>query len=235
MMIHILSVLLSIQDENEAVAEAARKTSELTNYTFVSSTLVQFSADDKNGQDLKGKFDASQGMLTSAGKTEIARMGKKWAVNPEGSGWTGLKEAWEKGGRGNEKDLKEGLEVFKLPHEELKGFEKNVKTVRKFDGGDKTTLYMGSLSADGIRFLLPARIILEKDPKTEVSGTAQLWVNEQGVIVKMEIDLSLKIPMEGKAVDATIKGTRTLSDIGKTKVLIPQEAVEKLADPLGGK
>jgi hypothetical protein len=222
----------------EKLADAAKKTFELTNYTFKASVEV---AGDLEGAvqipEGEGRVDKEAGTLVRFGdQVEAARKGTKTVYKEPGGEWTRLSAA-KPGAIGS---FSHYLARIKTPHEQAQGFEKHFKEVAQNNqteriGREDATIFEGDLTETGAKAILPLQGITELVaiflPGAALSGRARAWVGESGRIVRYQTETRLSSSDGDVPFEATIVIKIDLSDVGETKVEIPDEARKALEAP----
>src|SRR5205085_7280291 len=114
--------------------------------------------------------------------------------------------------------------VVRLPHEELAGFEKLLKEVRPAkDKEDGNTVYAGDLTDEAVK-----KLARTEHRDVARSGSARVWVDDKGNVVKYAVTLKLLGRVGNAEVDGTATRTTTLSGAGGTKVEVPEAAKKAL-------
>lgn len=111
----------------------------------------------------------------------------------------------------------------RLPHEELAGFDKHLKNVKKAEAKGQA-VYSAELTEDGAKALAkPA------DREIARGGTAKLWVDDKGRLVRYEVAIKLKGRRGSADVDGEVTKKVAVKDVGAAKVDVPDE-VKKLLE-----
>jgi hypothetical protein len=218
----LLTVVLALQSED--LAEAARKTAALENYTFKNESK---SGTKKNQPAaIEGHYQKDQPLALKSGSAE----GFKKAglvVFKDGEDWKKL----EKPAKG-EKKQQPGAAAFssvKFPHEEIEGFEKCFEKVEKAADKDKDcTVWSGDLTPGSARALVSTGSKAEAKSQATYTGTAKVWVNDKGLIVRYEISCHMKGETKKGPVETDI--TRTVEITESTASVEIPEAARKLLD-----
>jgi hypothetical protein len=204
---------------DEDLAKALDKAAALESYTF--------QIDDKPGKGagtgVEGTYQKGQPVFYKADKLLFYKKGDALIYQQGGD--------WKRSKRGIESDplivLTSAAKVnsARLPHEELSGFGKLLKEIKKGDKEDGLTPYSADLTDEGAKKLAPT-----ENQGVAKGGTATLWLTGDGELVKYAV----RIRLEGKQGNADVKGTAEktvkLSDLGKAKVELP-EAAKKVLEP----
>jgi len=190
------------------------------------------------GGPTEGKIDkdgtAMLSMTRGENKTEIVIKGGKGAIKgPEG--WQSTAEAADAGGgggggaggRGNPgRMMARMVETFKAPATQAQDILAKTGEVKKSDDG-----YTGDLTEAGAKELLTmggGRAGGGNGPEiSDPKGTAKFWVKD-GVLSKYEVHVTGSMSFNGneRKMDRTTKVE--FSDVGTTKVSVPEAASKKL-------
>lgn len=218
----LLTVVLALQSED--LAEAARKTAALENYAFKN----ELKTGTKKNQPpaVEGHYQKDQPLSLKSGSAE----GFKKAglvVFKDGDDWKKL----EKPAKG-EKKQQPGAAIFsgvKFPHEEIEGFEKCFEKVEKAAEKDKDcTVWSGDLTPGSARSLVSTGSKAEAKSQATYTGTAKVWVNDKGLIVRYEIVCHMKGETKKGPVETDI--TRTVEITESTSPVDVPEGARKLLD-----
>lgn len=223
-------------DDKEDLKKAADKTGKVANYAFKTTTDIEGFEGQTFSLEFDGKHDKDAGSLVSgslpggAGDIVVVRKGDKVVAQRDGGDWQSPDD-FDDGGTGAY--VAEFLKTFRFPHEEVKGAEKFFKEIKKTAdekvGDAGATKYSGDLTDDGLTGLNPLGPMLKNlGLEPEIAGKGALFVDENGVIVKIEVKITAKIDLNGNEVEVTLSRTSTLNGVGGTKVELPREALEKL-------
>ena len=207
----------SEKDVNKDLEKAVKKTTAVKSYTFTITTQPGQGA--RNG--VEGKYQKGQPVFFRADRIAFYKKGAALAYEQGGQ--------WHKSKTGIQSDplliLAAVAKVRKarLPHEELATLAKSLKGVKKAKGESGSTVYTGGLTDAGVKKLAPSEFV-----NVAKSGTAKLWVNAKGLVVKYTIAVEL----EGRQGNAEVKGsagkTVTLGELGSAKVEVPAGAKKAL-------
>ncbi len=226
-----LAALLAVAlagGRDEELAKATKKASEMESYSFKTDTKI----DGKGGKGLapaavEGRFQKDQPASFKLQGTEAFRKTGVLVVK-EGEAWKRLdRKKGEKPQKGQVSLLVLGS--VKLPHEELADFEKNFEKSEKAVEGE-TTVYTGPLTADAARTLASSgdKAAGKGRASLAYTGSARVWVNKDGAIAKYELTLKGKGTVKDKEVEVGITRTVELTEIGTTKVEVPEGAKKAL-------
>jgi hypothetical protein len=119
------------------------------------------------------------------------------------------------------------LRNVRVPAEQAAEIAASVKEFKK--DGDA---FVGELSEEGARGLVGfgrgGRGGGEAPAVTGAKATVKFWIKD-GVLTKYEIQSAGKIDFNGNEMDLSRTTTTEISDIGKTKIEIPEGAKSKLS------
>jgi hypothetical protein len=222
MLATMMAAVLALQSDE--LAEAAKKTAALENYGFKSESK---GAKGKNQPaPIEGRYQKDQPLSLKSGSAE----GFKKAgliVYKEGEEWKKL----EKPAKG-EKKTQPAAAVFaavKFPHEEIENFEKNFEKVEKAAEKDKDcTVWTGPLTASAAHTLVSTGSKAEGKSQATYTGTAKVWVNDKGLIVKYEVLAHMKGETKKGPVESDL--TRTVEITEATGPVEIPDGAKKLLD-----
>ncbi len=204
-------------DARKDLAQAVQKTSRLKAY--------RFSIDRQPGQGAKGAvegaYEKGRPVFFRAERIEFYKKGAALVYQQAGK--------WHKSRTGTLSDpllilgASAKVRSARLPHEELTGFEKNLTKIRKAGRKeDGQSVYTADLDAAGVKRLAPTEYA-----GVARTGTAKMWVNNKGQVVKYAVTLKLKGRLGNTQVNGSTTWTVALSDLGSAKVKVPDE-VQKI-------
>ncbi|HLY12614.1 MAG TPA: hypothetical protein VKW04_25140 [Planctomycetota bacterium] len=219
----MMAAVLALQSED--LADAAKKTAALENYTFKNESKTGGKSKNQPGA-IEGHYQKDQPMALKSSSAE----GFKKAgliVFKDGEEWKKL----EKPAKGEKKSQPSAaaFSAVKFPHEEIEGFEKCFDKVEKAAEKDKDcTVWSGDLTPGSARSLVSTGSKAEGKSQATYTGTAKVWVNDKGLIVRYEIKAHLKGETKKGPVEADI--TRTV-EITETQAAVEvPEGAKKLLD-----
>jgi len=220
----MVAALLTAQAANEEVAAAAKKSAEITSYSFKVSTPAPAKGKGAGGT-VEGKYEKDQPVAFKAGALEAFRKGGL-VVYKEGEEWKRVEK--KKGQKGADPTL--AIQGVKLPHEELDGCDKYFESVAKAEAKENDcTVFSGPLTVTAAASLASTGGKgTNKAAALKYSGTGKLWVNADGRIVKYEFQIKGTGERNGKAIDQSITRTVELTDVGSAKVEVPEGAKKAL-------
>lgn len=223
-MIAILTAaVLALQAEE--LAEASKNTAAMESYTFKIDTKA---GKKKNqGGAIEGCYQKEKPLSLKEGSTEGFRKAGA-IVYKDGEEWKKV----EKPAKGEKKSQPAAAEfaLIKVPHEEIEGFEKNFEKAEKAAEKDKDcTVWSGALTPAAARTLVSTGSKREGKLQATFTGTAKVWVNDKGLIVKYEVVSIMKADTPKKGlVETTITKTVEITHAGETKVEVPEGAAKLL-------
>jgi hypothetical protein len=221
----ILAAAVALQSEE--LADATKKSATMESYTFKEETKAGKGKHQPGAAE--GRYQKDQAMAFKIGSAE----GFKKAgliIYKDGEEWKKVEKAQK--GEKKQTPAAAGISAVKLPHEELEGFEKNFEKVEKSAEKDNNcTLWTGTLTPAAARTLVSTGGKKEAKTTSTYSGTAKVWVNDQGVIVKYEILSHMKGEDKKGPVELDITKTVVITEVGTTKVEVPEEAKKLLDTP----
>jgi len=219
----IMAAVLALQSEE--LAEAAKKTSALESYGFKNEAKASTKAKNQPGP-IEGHYQKDQPISLKSGSAE----GFKKAglvVYKDGDEWKKLEKP-QKG----EKKQQPAATVFatvKLPHEEIENFEKNFEKVEKAAEKDKDcSVWSGTLTPSAARSLVSTGSKAEGKSQASYTGSAKVWINDKGLIVRYEISAHMKGETKKGPVESDITRTVEITE-GGASVEIP-EGAKKILD-----
>jgi len=207
-------------------AEAVKKVTGYTNYSCKISVKSEGGAGKGGpGASFDCAYDSSAPAYVKGKGTEAYLQGGKLVYKGSDGKWAKL-EPPQKGAK-PEKGQREvmAMKNIRLPHEELSGFDSKVKDVKSEKDGE-TTVYSGSLTDEAAKEI---GAVGRKGGQMTYSGSAKLWVDASGVLVKYELVIGTKGKIKEKEIDVTTTRTVELSGIGSTaKPEVPEDAKKRL-------
>jgi hypothetical protein len=202
---------------DEDLTKALDTTAALESYTF--------QIDDKPGKGagtgVEGTYQKGQPIFYKADKLLFYKKGDALVYQQGGD--------WKRSKRGVESDplivlvSVAKVNTARLPHEELSGFSKLLKEIKKGDKEDGLTPYSADLTDEGAKKLAPT-----ENQGVAKGGAATLWLNGDGELVKYAVRIRLQGKQGNVEVNGTVEKTVKLSDLGKAKVELPEAAKKVL-------
>ncbi len=223
MLATMMAAVLALQSEE--LADAAKKTSALESYSFKNESKAGAKA--KNAPPvIEGRYQKDQPLSLKSGSAE----GFKKAglvVYKDGDEWKKLEKA-QKGEKKQQSAAATAFAAAKFPHEEIENFEKNFEKVEKAAEKDKDcTVWSGALTPTAARSLVSTGSKAEGKSQATYTGTAKVWVNDKGIIVRYEVNAHMKGETKKGPVESDI--TRTVEiTAGGAAVEIPEGAKKLL-------
>jgi hypothetical protein len=218
----IAASLIALQADE--LAEAAKKTAALENYSFKEESKASKGKHQPGPVD--GRYQKDQPTALKSGSAEGFRKGGA-IVYKDGEEWKRVEKP-TKGEKKNQPAAADFAQV-KLPHEELEGFEKSFEKVEKAAEKDKEcTVWSGTLTPTAARALVSTGGKADAKNNATYAGTAKVWVNADGFIVRYEVVSHMKGETKKGPVEVTITKTVDLSERGTTKVEVPEGASKLL-------
>ena len=209
----------------EDVQNAAKKLGAGANYSWTTTVKVPEGSRWRPGPS-EGKT-AKDGltwlkMTFGDNTTEVVLKGKQGAVKTSDADWRSVDELNNADGRG--RFLGTMLRNFKSPAEQAVDIVADTKELKR--DGD---LYAGDLTEDGAKTLLIFRGWRngEGPNVSNAKGSAKFWVKD-GMLTKMEYEVSGKISFNGNDRDVERTTTVEIKDIGSTQIEVPADAKKKL-------
>jgi hypothetical protein len=199
----------------QELGQAADKAAAAKSYSF----QIEERPGRGTGGAFTGKYVQGQPTFFKADGIEFFKTDKALAYEQGGK--------WHRSKTGTESDPLRILGAVAkvrratLPHEELAGFVKNLKAVKK-DQEKGQTVYRGELTDAAVKKLAPSEF-----RSVAQSGTATVWV-DAGQVTRYMISLRVKGRLGGAEVDGTSVRVVTLSDAGTTKLAVPPAARKAL-------
>lgn len=210
--------------QSEELAEASKKSAALESYAFKLDTKLSKGKNQPGAID--GRYQKDQPTALKSGSAEGFRKGGQ-IVYKEGEEWKKL----EKPAKGEKKSQPAAADFagVKLPHEELEAFEKSFEKVEKAADKDKgCTVWSGPLTPTAARVLVSTGSKREGKIQASYAGTAKVWVNDAGLIVRYEVVSLMKAETKKGPTETTITKTVEISSPGEAKVEVPEPAAKLL-------
>jgi hypothetical protein len=217
-------VIAALALQNEELAQAAKKATEMESYSF--KVDVKAGKGKKGAPSYEGKYQKDQPIALKTGTTEGFKKGAV-VVAKEGEEYKKV----EKPKKGAKKDASPALAFYdvKLPHELLEGLEKSFEKVEKAAEKDKDcTVWSGPLTAEGSRAVASTGAKGEAKANLTYTGTAKVWINAQGAIVRYEASVDVKGDSAKGEINQHVTKTIEITEIGSTKVEVPEAAKKAL-------
>jgi hypothetical protein len=210
--------------QNEELAQAGKKTTELESYTF--KVDVKAGKGKKGAPSYEGRYLKDQPLWLKTGSTEAFKKGGV-VVAKDGEDYKKV----EKAKKGAKKDASPAIAFFdvKLPHEQFEGIEKTFEKVEKAPEKDKEcTVWSGTLTAEGARGVASTGSKAEAKANLTYTGTAKVWINAQGMIVRFEASIDVKGDSAKGEINQHVTKVIEITEIGSTKIELPEAAKKAL-------
>ncbi|MEO6568347.1 MAG: hypothetical protein ABIO94_06250 [Opitutaceae bacterium] len=232
-----IAVSVRAADSKETVGNAIKALKEKGSYSW--STSMEMAGGQFPGQTTKGKTDKDGFALLSRegpnGAIQTATKGDK-RVTKMDDGWKTPEEMQAAGGggrgRGGFGGGFGGMQA--LPADDAEALLKEIKDLKAGDGG----LYTAELSEQGAKNRAGfggrgrggpaggAGGVTPPEPK-DAKGSVKFWVKD-GVLAKYELTTSAKMAFQDQEMDIGRTNTTEISNVGATKVEVPEDAKKKL-------
>lgn len=220
------SLLAADGSTKDEVTSAAKKLADAANYTWKTTVAVpegsRFRPGPTDGKTEKDGFTVVN-MSRRDTTMEIVMKGDKAAINSPDNGWESLSEMDQQGpGR----FLGMMVRNFKAPAAQATELVSATKELKQ--EGD---MYSGDLTEDGAKSMLSFGRRRGGGGGPEISnakGSVKFWVKD-GVLSKYEFKVQGTMSFNGNERDIDRTTTTEISDVGTTKVTVPDEAKKKLS------
>ncbi|MBI2932234.1 MAG: hypothetical protein HYY16_11330 [Planctomycetes bacterium] len=184
------------------------------------------------GGPTEGEYVADKGIHARTDNNEIIKKGDKAAMKDRDGNWSTPQQDGEGRGRRGRGDF---LARLSPPHETFRDIEKNFTKVTKSTEGDLTA-YSGELTADGAAKLSGRGNFgraggRDGDTPRKSDGTAKIYVNGDGDIVKVVVNTSTKFSRaDGEETEIKSERTIEISNRGNADFQVPDEAKKILSE-----
>lgn len=221
--------------DNECMA-AANKLKESDNYSWKTTTDMGANSQFRPGPT-EGKTDKGVTRLTMSfgdNNMEAIIQGDKKAIKTE-DGWQTLEEATQDGQQGPGRFVGRMLRNFKTPGQQVADAADKVKDQVKKDGD----AYVAELNEETAKEMMRfggrrgggqgAQGGQGGGPQiSNAKGEVKFWITD-GMITKYKVHVTGTININGEDRDIDRTTTTEISDVGTTKVEIPEDAKKKLS------
>ena len=247
-LIAMLALAVATCDDKEALDKAVAKVAAYESYAFKGETELQSQFGNLPGQvpSMDGKYQKDVGMHIKTERGEFFRKGDRVLVKQGQADWTDVANIQaptppadappkKRGPRGGAGFAQVMIKNFKAPHEEVKDLAKNFKEVKKQEKTEKIgdvdcTVYGGDLTEEAMKGSPLGRMLgMFGGAGAEIKGSGRVFLDPSGAILVFEITTKATVELQGNQIDFSLIRRAELSEVGKTKVEVP-EAVQKLLD-----
>jgi len=229
----VLALSVRAADPQASVADAVKALKSKASYSWSTTSEMansQFPAMTTKGKTEKDGFT----FITSEGRNgeiQAAKKGTNGVVKTD-DGWQTAAELQSGGQGGPGRGFSGRLLTALAPAEDAEELLKGVKELKAGDDGLFTGDLTEQAAKDRASFFGRRRPgqggagITPPEPK-DAKGSVKFWVKE-GVLTKLEVKTSAKITFQEEERDMDRTATTSISDIGSTKVEVPEDAKKKL-------
>ena len=228
-----LALSVRAAEPQATVADAITALKNKANYTWSTTSEMansQFPAMTTKGKTEKDGFT----FITSEGRNgeiQAIKKGTNGVVKTD-DGWQTSAElqSGEQGGPG--RGFSARLLTALAPAEDAEELLKGVKELKAGDDGLFTADLTEQAAKDRASFFGRRRPgqggagFTPPEPK-DAKGSVKFWVKD-GVLIKLEVKTSAKITFQEEERDMDRTATTSITDIGSTKVEVPEDAKKKL-------
>jgi hypothetical protein len=236
-------VALMQSDAKDEALGAGKKLAESKNYSWKGSS--KFEGDlpfgGNQGQAMpeikvEGSHVDGTGTRILTETSEYIKVGDKTVTRPRGE-WRVVEEnagdGFRGGGRGMGRMFGGFGGVPKAPHDDFKNLDTKITDIAKAEAKEKIgetecTVYSGKLQDDAAKEGLPFGRMLERMGDATVTGTFKYWVDGEGNLVKFQYSTKVAASFQGNDFEFTFVRAVEISDVGKAKVEIPDDAKKAL-------
>jgi hypothetical protein len=222
------SLMAADSTPKDDVKAAAAALGASDNYTWKQTVEVpadsQFKPGPTDGKTEKGGY-TSVTFTFGDNTTEAVLQGTNGAINTQDNGWQSLAEAAQGGGRGA--FLPRMLQNYKTPDLQAAELADATTDLKATDDG-----ITGTLTDDGAKAQLTfggrGRRGGGGGPEiTNPKGTITFWLTD-GKLTKYQFHVTGTVSFNGNDMDVDRTTTVVISDVGTTKVEVPDDARKKL-------
>jgi hypothetical protein len=225
MVILVGSVISANAEPKDDVKDALKKLSDGGNYTWTSTLEAQFGAGTT-----KGKTDKTDGTFYTSTRgdnsTDFAVLNGKGAVKGD-DGWQSAEDA-AANGQGMIRFQAAQLRNYKAPADAALANIDKIDTFTKTDD-----VYSADLTPEAVKAMAAFRGrrggngATPPPEITDPKGSVKVWIKD-GAVSKMVITLGGSMSFNGNDVQIDRTTTTEFSDVGSTKVEIPDDAKKVL-------
>lgn len=221
------SLLAADTTPGDDITNAVNALAGSASYTWKATVVVpegtQYHPGPATGKTEKGGYtDVTQSMRDST--IEYIIKGDKAAVNTPDNGWQSPADMAADQGPG--RFMAGMIRNFKLPTAQALALASSTASLTKGDD-----VYSGDLSEAGAKALLafgPRRGGGAPPEISDAKGSAKFWIKD-GSLAKFEFKISGKMTFNGNERDIDRDTTVEFSEVGSTKVTVPDEAMKILS------
>lgn len=215
------SLLAAQASPSDDVTAAAQKLSGESSYSWHMTVVVpedsQFKPGPTEGKTADGLIYVK--MTFGDNTTEIYKQGTNAAItNPDG-GWQSLADVAASQGRG--RFMAGMVRNYRLPAAQVTDIIAGCKDLEETNGA-----FASDLTDDGAKKLLQFRRGGNADISNP-SGSAMFWVKD-GELTKIEYHVKGTVSFNGNDMDVDRDTTVVISDVGSTKIEVPDDAKKLL-------
>ena len=226
---------LRAADTNETLNAAVKALKEKANYSW--NTTSEIADAPFPPRTTKGKTEKDGFTLITAegpnGDIQAVKKGEKGVLKTDGD-WQTAEEFRnsDQGGPGPGRGFVGRLLTELAPAADAEDLLKEIKDIKAGDDGVYSAELTASAAKDRAGFFgrrggqaAPGGFT-PPEPK-DAKGTVKFWVKD-GVLTKIELKTSAKITFQEEEHDINRTATTEISEIGSTKVEVPEDAKKKL-------
>lgn len=222
------SLMAADSNPKDDVKAAATALGNADNYTWKQTVEVPeggFGASTSDGKTEKGGY-TSLTFTFGDNTTQAFIKGTNGAINSPDNGWQSLAEATQGGGRGA--FLPRMLQNYKTPDLQAAQLADAAADLKAGDNGSIT----GNLTDDGVKAQLSfggrGRRGGGTPPEiTNPKGTVTFWLTD-GKLTKYQFHVTGSMTFNDNPIDIDRTTTVVISDIGTTKIEVPDDAKKKI-------
>jgi len=221
------SLLAADSAGKREVKSAAKKLAATDNYSWTMTTeSSQYQPRPSHGKTERGGFTCVDFSMRD-NTIEAVVKGGKGAIKTE-DGWESLADAAKAGGDdgfNRRAFMARRLQNYKVPAAEAEDLAGKVKKLVKSDGA-----YSGNLTEEGAKGLMTfgGRRGGEAPEVRDAKGSVKFWIKD-GVLTKYQWKVQGTMDRDGEDVDIDRTITVEIQDVGTTKVIVPEEAKNKMS------
>jgi hypothetical protein len=231
----VTALALSVRaaEPQATVADAVKALKDKANYSW--STTSEMANSQFPAMTTKAKTEKDGFTFLSSegpnGEIQAVKKGTNGVVKTD-DGWQTAAELRAGGQGGPGRGFSGRLLTSLAPAEDAEELLKGVKELKAGDDGIFTADLTEQAAKDRASFLGRRRGgqggggSTPPEPK-DAKGSVKFWVKD-GVLTKLELKTSAKITFQGEERDMDRTSTTSISDIGSTKVEVPEDAKKKL-------